>query len=248
LEVIIFIVIAVVVIAVIVGISQGQKVNDLRKELENEFPGAKVHVSHNDNSFLVVDFETDLLVVGLQKVRGTILAQEQPYRSEVPFSGIVKAEVLKDGTQVASTNRGSQALGAAVGAVAFGGVGAIIGGLSGSSTSSSGTKRLSIQITIDDASKPIHEVTFYETERKKGGKRGEMFFDQGAQQVAEFAAHIEAAMRKASKEEPQVTQATDASKADKSLADQIGELWELKQAGALTQEEFETQKAKLMNG
>jgi len=248
LEVLIFIVIAVVVIAVIAGISQGQKVKELRTELEEEFPGAKVHVSHDDNSFLVVDFATDQLVVGLQKARGTILAQEQPYRSEITFSGIVKAEVLKDGAQVASTNRGSQALGAAVGAIAFGGVGAIIGGLSGSSTSLSRTKRLSIQITIDDASKPIHEVTFYETDRKKGGKRGEIFFDQGAQQVVEFAAHIEAAMRKANKEKLEATQPMNTLKLDKSLADQIGELWQLKEAGALTQEEFEIQKAKLMNG
>ena len=248
MEIVIFIVIALVVIGVVVGIAQGQKVNALRADLEKEFPGAKVHVSHNDSSFLVVDFSKDQLVVGLQKLRGTLLAQEQPYRSEIPFSGIVKVEVLKDGTQVASTNRGSQALGAAVGAVAFGGVGAIIGGLSGSSTSSSGTKRLSIQITVDDASKPIHEVTFYETERKKGGKRGEMFFDQGAQQVAAFAAHVEAAMRKSNKEKYEVNQITNASKSEKSLADQIGELWQLKQAGALSQEEFETQKAKLING
>jgi hypothetical protein len=248
LEFIIIFVIAVVVIAVVVGISQGQKVNELRTDLEKEFPEAKVHVSHDDSSFLVVDFATDQLVVGLQKVRGTLLAQEQPYRSEIPFSGIVKAEVLKDGTQVASTNRGSQAVGAAVGAVAFGGVGAIIGGLSGSSTTSSGAKRLSIQITVDDASKPIHEVTFYETQRKKGGKRGEMFFDQGAQQVAAFSAHVEAAMRKSDKDKFEATQVTNASKLDKSLADQIGELWHLKEAGALSQDEFETQKAKLIDG
>ncbi|WP_108836318.1 SHOCT domain-containing protein [Tateyamaria sp. Alg231-49] len=250
MEVIIFVVIAVVVIVIVIifVISQEQKINSLRTELENEFPEAKIHVSHNDSSFLVVDFRKEKMVVGLQKARGTILAQEQPYRSEIPFSGIVKAEVLKDDTQVASTNRGSQALGAAVGAVAFGGVGAIIGGLSGSSTSSSATKRLSIQITVDDPQEPLHEVTFYETERKEGGKRGEMFFDQGAQQVAEFAAHIEAAVRKADGAKPNSAFPPTASKGNTSVTEQIGELWSLKEAGALTQEEFETQKAKLING
>ncbi len=173
--------------------------------------------------------------------------QEQPYRIEFPFSAIVKVDILRDGTQVASTNRGSQALGAAVGAVAFGGVGAVIGALSGSSTSSSGTKKLSLQITVNDSNKPIHEVTFYETDRKKGGKRGEMFFDQGAQQIAEFSAHLETAIRKPEKASSAIiTNDLSSHEENGTLADQIGKLWQLKEAGALTEEEFITQKARLM--
>lgn len=236
-EIIIFVILFVVVIAVagaVAGAITDTPFRRFRSKLENEFPGTKVHVSHDDHSFLVVDFSNEQIIVGLRKPRGTILAQEKPYRSRYPFSAIVKAEVLRDGTQVASTNRGSQAIGAAVGAVAFGGIGAIIGGLSGSSTSVSGTKRLSIQITVDDSTKPIHEVTFYETKSKKGGKRGDMLFDQGAQQIVEFGAHIEAAIRQSDKVQ--------------SLADQIGDLWKLKEVGALTQEEFDAQKARLMNG
>ncbi|MBD3822851.1 MAG: hypothetical protein IE914_11435 [Thiotrichales bacterium] len=220
--------------------------NKLRTELVAEFPEAKIHVSDSDDSFLVVDFSTERVVVGLRKVRGTILAQEQPYRTEMSFSGIIKAEILKDGTLVASTNRGSQALGAAIGAVAFGGAGAIIGALSGSSTSSSGVKRLSIQVTLDDTSKPVHEVTFYETKRKKGGKRGEVFFDQGAKRVVEFAAHIESAIRKASPGTSQTNHVSRGGSSEKSISDQIGELWRLKEVGALTQDEFEAEKAKII--
>lgn len=243
MELIILFAIVVVVIAVVIGVAQGQRINDLHSGLEAEFPGARIHVSYNDSSFLVVDFATDQIVAGLDKPRGTVLAQEQPYRSVVAFSDIVKAEIIRDGTQVASTNRGSQVLGAAVGAVAFGGVGAIIGGLSGSSTSVSGAKRLSVRITVEDADKPLHEVTFYETDRKKGGRRGDMLFDQGAQQVAEFAAHIEAAMRQADAAAPE-----SAPPPGDSVAGQISALWQLKEAGALTAQEFETQKARLLNG
>jgi hypothetical protein len=247
LEIVVFAAIAIMVIIVAVGVSQRESFNKLRAELEKEFPDSKIHISHNDSSFLVVDFSTDQILLGLQKIRGSILAQEQPYRSVIPFAGIVKAEILRDGTQVASTNRVSQAIGAATGALAFGGVGAIIGGLSGSSTSSSGIKRLSIQITVDDPDKPIHEITFYETTRKKGGKRGEVFFDQGAQQVAEFAAHFEAAIRKADDKRVKASQNKSISKSESSIADQVGELWKLKEAGALSQEEFEIQKSKVMS-
>lgn len=247
MEFIVLAFIAILVIAVVIGIAQGQKINDLRAELEKEFPGAKIHVSHNDTSFLVVDFATEQIVLGLEKLRGSLLAQEPPYRSQIPFSAIVKAEIMQDGTQLSSTNRGSQAIGAAVGAVALGGVGALIGGLSASSTSISGTKHLSLRITVDDPGKPIHDITFYDTERKQGGKRGEMFFDQGAQQMAEFAAHVETAIRTADAAQPEAPLIPPEQPAA-SVAAQIGELWKLKEAGALTQDEFEAQKARLING
>jgi len=246
LEILLFAAVAVVVIAVIIGLMQGAKINELQSKLQKEFPSGKVHVSHNDSSFLVVDFLSGQVVIGLAKARGTLLSQEMPYRSEIPFSGVIKVEILKDGTQVASTNRGSQALGAAVGGIAFGGVGAIIGGLSGSSTSTTGTKRLSIQITVDSENKPIHEVTFYETERKKGGKRGEIFFDQGAKQISEFAAYLESAIRKADAAMNVKSYERAEGKA-KLPTEQLTELWQLRQAGALTQEEFEDAKAKLIN-
>ena len=248
MEVVVFLVVAVLVIAVIYGVHEANENRRFHSKLQEEFPEGKIHVSSNDDSFLVVDFSKERIVIGLRKLRGTLLAQEQPYRSEYPASAIVKAEILKDGTQVASTNRGGQAVGAALGAIAFGGVGAIIGGLSASSTSISGTKRMSIQITVDDLAKPIHEVTFYDALNKKGGKRGNMFFDQGAQQIAEFAAHIEAVIRKsdsANTVHKQFVSQVDVN--DKSLAEEIGELWKLKEAGALTQEEFDQEKSRLMS-
>ena len=155
---------------------------------------------------------------------------------------------MSDGTQVASTNRGSQALGAAVGALAFGGIGAIIGGLSASSTSRSGTRRLSIQVTIDDPVKPLHEVTFYQTNRKKGGMRGEIFFDTSAQLVAEFAAHLDGAIRKGSEQKSANAVTLKHLTSEKTIAYQIRELWILKEAGALTLDEFNSEKYKLLNG
>ncbi len=237
------------VIFFVVAIVRGTEIGKFTLGLEKEFPGAKVYVSHHDTSFLVVDFKHTRIVVGLQKRRGSVLAEDEPYRAAIPFTGIVKIEVLSDNTQVASTNRGSQALGAAAGALALGGIGAVIGGLSGSSTTSSGIKRMSLRITVEDTKKPVHEVTFYETPSKKGGRRGEMFFDQAVKQIAEFGAHLDVAIRQTQHATSAPAQeSTSPPSSQGMLSKEIGELWKLKELGALTEEEFKAQKVRLIGG
>ena len=216
---------------------------NFEEKLRKQFPRSKIHVSHpsyfypNDTSFLVVDFEQKQIAVGLQKARRS--PPEDPYRLSIAFSDIVQAEIVRDGTQIATTNRGSQILGTAVGAVALGGVGAVIGGLSASQTTLNGAKRIAIRITVDNTKKPVHEVTFYKSKDKKGGRQGELLFDKAVQKAMEFGAYLDSAIREAEKEQPENSQSVDVS-------EQLSRLWQLKQEGALTQEEFEKQKAKLL--
>lgn len=248
MEVLIFVILAVVIL-VIVGVVQGGEIARVEQELRGEFPGAKVYVSTADRSFLVVDFAQKQVVVGLKKPRGTFLAQEEPYRAQIAFARIIKVEVVSDDTQIASTNRGSQALGATAGALVLGGLGAVIGGLSGSSTTLSGTRRLSLRVTVDDTSKPLHEVTFFETQSKKGGRRGQLLFDQSAKRIAEFGAHLDAAVRRTENTDPNSdTESLSSPSSMNTISKEIGELWKLKESGALTDEEFETQKARLLKG
>lgn len=54
------------------------------------------------------------------------------------INDITKCELLFDNETVHSTNRGSQALGVVIGGVALGGVGAVVGGLTGSKTAKKG--------------------------------------------------------------------------------------------------------------
>ena len=245
---------------------------EFEKSIKQEFSQAKVYISYYDpndgnflriakskdvkeaqnktnydTSFLVVDFEQKQIVVGLEKSRRS--PPEDPYRASIAFSDIVKAEMVRDGTQVATTNRGSQLLGTAVGAVALGGVGALIGGLSASKTTLNGAKRIAIRITVDNPKKPVHEVTFYTSKDKKGGRQGEKLFDKSVQKAAEFAAYLDAAIRETEKDLPKNNQPkNNQPKNNQSvdISEQISRLWQLQQEGALTQEEFEKQKAKLL--
>ncbi|MCA8835205.1 MAG: hypothetical protein K8953_08985, partial [Proteobacteria bacterium] len=205
----------------------------LEAELRKEFPDTKLHVSKDDHSFIVVNFATQQIILGMGDTS----------RTDLPFSSIIQVETLKDGLQTSSTNRGSQVLGAAVGGVALGGVGAIIGGLSGSKTSVSGTKRLSIRITVDDKEKPIHEVLFYLDSTNKGGQLSDIIAQQTAKTMAEFVALLNTAIRESDESKQK---SIPQEKQPETMTEQISELWKLKEAGALTKKEFDVQKARLI--
>lgn len=167
-------------------------------------------------------------------------------RAVVPFSGIIKAEVIQDGAQIVKTNRGSQALGVAVGAIALGGVGALIGGLSGSSTTRSGTKKLSLRVTVDSTSEPVHDIVFFESGSTGGTQSADGILKDQSKQLATFAGYLEAAIRRA-EEGRAPAPVVPLPLQDKSVSDQIADLWKLKEIGALTQNEFDSQKAKLID-
>ncbi|MFG6565859.1 hypothetical protein ACGYLI_16705 [Sulfitobacter sp. 1A13421] len=159
---------------------------------------------------------------------------------------IIKAEVIQDGTQIAKTNRGSQAVGVAVGAIALGGVGALIGGLSGSSTTRSGIKKLSLRFTVDSTDEPSHEFTFYESPKSGGTQSGDSLLKDQSKLLAKFAGYLETAIRRA-EEGRAPAPVVPLPLQDKSVGDQIADLWKLKELGALTQSEFDSQKAKLID-
>ena len=77
-------------------------------------------------------------------------------------SSIIACEVLQDDAQLAYANRGSQLVGVAVGGVLLGGVGAVIGGLSGSKRNISNVKKITLRFVTDDFHNPNHDVVLFD--------------------------------------------------------------------------------------
>lgn len=235
----------VVVVALVIwkAISDSNEAEKLKKLLDQQFPNSHIHVHPDALSYVVLSPDTNLITIGLGKARGGLLGFEPPYASAYPISSIRKVEIVKDGSTVATTNRGSQALGAAVGGLALGGVGAIIGGLSASSTSAERIRSVTLTITVEDNERPVHHVTFLSWADKKGLKPDNFMVQQAFKEIEAVAARIENAMRKAeaSFEKPEINQAP---KGD--TVSVIRELWSLKEAGAISLAEFETEKRRLL--
>src|SRR5690606_17399485 len=76
------------------------------------------------------------------------------------YRDLISSEIFEDGDTITSTSRSSQIGGALVGGIALGGVGAIVGGLSGKTTSTRKPKRLDLRITVNRTDSPIHDINF----------------------------------------------------------------------------------------
>lgn len=69
---------------------------------------------------------------------------------------ILSVEIIEDGDCITSTARGSQVAGLAIGGVLLGGVGAVVGGLSGKKKESKKISQVDLNVTINKLSNPIN--------------------------------------------------------------------------------------------
>jgi hypothetical protein len=150
------------------------------------------------------------------------------------FSDIVDYELLEDGSSVAKGGLGR----AVVGGALFGGVGAVVGGVTGHRKSSNVCEMLELKITLRDMSNPTAYIKFIETATKKSGSIYKMVFDSAQKCVA--MVHL-----MCDKAQP-AGQAEPSSASVPSAADEIMKFKQLLDAGAITQEEFDAQKKQLL--
>ncbi len=90
------------------------------------------------------------------------------------FNSVLKCDVSIDGETITQTNRGSQLMGAAVGGVLLGGIGALIGGLSGKQHSKSEVKEITLKIIVDDLKIPMHSIILFSEKSSRKPEKAEL--------------------------------------------------------------------------
>ncbi|GIK24692.1 MAG: hypothetical protein BroJett006_09380 [Betaproteobacteria bacterium] len=160
----------------------------------------------------------------------------------VPYKDLLSCEIFEDGSTVTKTMRTSQIGGALVGALALGGVGAIIGGLSGKTKTTGKIKRVDLRITVNDTQNPHHDVNFISHETQKGG----IVYDHAIKEARQWHGLIEVLIKRADQEDQERVGMATALRSI-SLADELKKLAELRNSGVLDDEEFQQQKTKLLN-
>ena len=116
---------------------------------ENQININKSSYSDTNLSRIVFDHDNKKLIIFKNEITPTSL----------PYSLLIESELMENGNTLTKTSRGEQVAGAVIGGALAGGVGAIIGGLSGKKTSSDIIKTLQIKITANDINSPVH--SFY---------------------------------------------------------------------------------------
>lgn len=151
------------------------------------------------------------------------------YTKIYDYDNIVSYSLIKDDKMI---TKGGASIGrAVVGGILFGGVGAVIGGTTGSRTSTNVCQSLTIKVTLRNCDSNCVYIDFI--------KRGSTLRNADPQEVLSLLDIITKA--------PYKKPAAEASAVPQSAADEIKKYKELLDIGAITQEEFDAKKKSLLN-
>ena len=182
------------------------------------------------------------------------------------FNEIQGIDISEDGTSVFNKSTSSAVGRAVVGGLLFGGVGAIVGGVTGKSKEKKTLNSYKVTIQLSDISNPTYEIEFVTDPIESGTVGDEMMKQiktcvnklksvltaiikaneiQLNLQQAQAQAILQAeAQKHLGSTEPKAIQEHNGSS---SIADELLKMSELHKLGVLTDEEFEVQKQKVLN-
>lgn len=145
------------------------------------------------------------------------------------YSDIINFELLEDGNSVASGGIGR----ALVGGALFGGVGAIVGGVTGKKKSKKTCLSLSVKITINNIEHPVVYIHLIEKETKTNSN----VYEVAHKQAQEIVSTLQLICEQEGSEDETKSNAPSEIMQYKQLLDE----------GAITEEEFKQKKKELLN-
>lgn len=147
------------------------------------------------------------------------------------FSDVVEFELIEDGNSITKGGIGR----AVAGGLLFGGVGAIVGGVTGKRKTKSTVNKLQVKITVNSISEPIRYINLIVSEVKKTSLTYKTALTNAQEIISLLAVMTKSPIEK----EENVIES-------KSVTDEIKEYKALMDEGIITQEEFESKKRKLL--
>lgn len=232
------------IIAVFFAINSSNPVGkaERRIQLEKEHKVANVlnSIEDFDYSHKYVDQNYNV-VLAIDESRNKLCIIDSSVRVFSP-NEILEVEAIEDEIQVMKTSRGSQVAGAIVGGVLLGGVGAIIGGLSGQRTTSSDkVKRVYIKLVVNDMERPYVTVDFLN--EKLELSKTNVKAVKAIQDVNHWHSLISVLIKRG---DEKVDKSLRKESFNSSAADELLKFSKLVELGLMTKEEFEKQKARLL--
>ena len=151
-EIILFIGV-VVFIWFIIWANEANKDNEINKrgfKFAKKFSNMDDRVFGAESSLYFSDEKEEILVVAQEK------SEENASFRVLNYKDILEVEVIEDGDSITKTSRMSQAGGMLIGGIVLGGVGAVVGGLSGSTKTINKVSTIDIKILINNKENPLY--------------------------------------------------------------------------------------------
>lgn len=161
------------------------------------------------------------------------------------YSDIVSISYEENGNNVYNKSLG----GAVVGGLLFGGVGAIVGGNTAKATQNKEVSSMSIKILLKSTSNPTTILKIYEGETlKTKGSIDRTHYEDLMKEVTGIKDIFSIIIDITDKHSSQtVSSSTPLMSSTGSVADELAKLLKLKDAGILSEEEFNSQKMRILN-
>lgn len=234
--IIVLIVLGLIVTVTVINLSDKKKEIDRTLSSIEGFKATQLYVGANLAAAVALDEAQERLCLLESPSR------EVSYRL-VSYRDLLSAELFEDGVTVTKTVRSSQAIGAIVGGVAFGGVGAVVGALTGRSESETGkVNYIDLRLVINDTSNPNFDIRFLALKSSRDG----LLYKQAMQQARHWHSLVAVLIKRADSDTSRKENLETVTRALPSVADELRKLVDLRDSGALSSEEFQVQKARLL--
>ena len=192
----------------------------------NEYDGWTTFVSPYDRSFLGLDFTNELVALG-------VYGEAQRY----PFSALRSVDLVRDGAAV--TIHQQQPWTDLLATSEWQQYRQIVGTLRSPTSTVQTVRELSLKVVVDDPRRPVRHVCFFDAQNAFGVE------DKTIAPVIDQIDTFHAYQLKAQHQGRPPAEAAPPSTAG-DQADALKTLWDLKRAGALSEEEFTSAKARLL--
>lgn len=191
---------------------------------------------YDESAILVIDDNRQKLVL-------LSLTETKPICKEANYEDLLSVSLETDGQTISEKSTMRTVAGAAVGGALFGGAGAVVGGLSGNTSSVKAIGKIVVKFVFRDIENPNYELVLLNVVSPI--KPTDLDYNRVKKALAlgnkikDVCAVIIDKVDSTKKEQPQIS--------NLSVADELKKFADLLKEGLISQQEYEEQKKKLLN-
>lgn len=246
------VIIAVIIVIIIMSVAQRNPKLKTSDEINNEIDQSMSQIE-NFTITSKVDSFSGYFVFAIDERNEKIAYVNLCSKKVFSFTDVVGVELIENGRTISKKSTTRIIGGAIVGGVLAGGVGTIVGGLSGSPKQKYRVSSISVKILLRNLNETSFVIECLESSSFIPGKPVDIDTENpiyiACKKVAEDIRDLVSIVIDRVDNKTSVNKQTDSNEIKRvSISDELMKLSDLKDKGILTEEEFLIQKNKILNG
>lgn len=247
----IIIIVAVILVAIVFSVEESNKQKEFASLMEEY--RTRLDKIKGFTASEIIEGQCSLFLFAIDDRNDKIVYIDRDNTSCVDYNSIISVELLEEGTVTQKKSTSRTIGGALLGGAMIGGVGAIIGGVTGSSKERKNVSSVVIKILLRDIKCSTLLILCFDafkmtnSNELKLGSSKSYLYHKGIEQANKLKDLISVIIDKVDSREK--IQQSDIRRNDtyRNISDELEKLYNLKEKGIITTEEFNSQKRKLLS-